>query len=36
MWYLFTFVGNDPIHIYNPLVVNNETAAKANDMAEYG
>lgn len=36
IWYLFTFVGNDPIHVSNPPQVNNETARVASDALEYG
>lgn len=35
LWYVYSFVGKDPIHISNPPVVNNETASQA-DMTEYG
>jgi hypothetical protein len=36
IWYLFTYVGNDPIHVSNAPQVNNETARVASDTLEYG
>jgi hypothetical protein len=36
IWYFFSLVGRDPIHISNPIVVNNESAVLASDSNDYG
>lgn len=36
LWFSYTFIGSDPIHIANPIVVNNTSAKEQGNVQGYG